>query len=200
MACACSAWEPNDNTIRFCDTHHAYYVGIRRLTSVSAVIKRILPTDYSGVPPDVLETARIRGVAVDSYFSEYLRTGNVTIAAGERQDVLDRLTMLIPWWDKNGWQVMDVQRTVYSEADGIAGTYDFAVNEETVYDLKCVSALQPSYALQLGAYLTYGGFEIAGIVHVTKDRVRLVKYDAARCRRQWRAIVEAWKVCQELAP
>ena len=187
-ACICSSiGAPQE--IRFCREHHAYRFGDQELTSVSKVIRKVLPTDYSMVGPAVLENARIRGERVDLHFMTYLSTGNVTIPPGERSDVVERLGRLIDWWDKSGLTAIGTQMIVFSKLDGIAGMLDITVDtregKTTVVDLKCVSALQPSYKLQLGAYLNYGGADECAIIHVTKDKVRWVDYDAVKCRTSW---------------
>lgn len=179
----------------FCEEHHAYGHGDARLTSVSQVIRTVLPTDYSMVDPAVLENARIRGERIDGYFMTYLSTGNVMTEAGERSDVVERLGRLITWWDKNGWNVT-TQKIVHD--DRVAGTLDLEVNEEFIIDLKCVSELQPAYKLQLGAYLVLGGYERAAILHCKKDRIRLVEYDGQDCKRQWRAAANWYHVQKEL--
>ncbi len=188
--------------IRFCAEHHRYHFGDKQLVSVTQVIRTLYPTDYSMVDPAVLEKARIRGVLVDRYFCEYLKSGRVDVPQEEREDVKERLKILIPWWDNSGFEIYDVQQIVFSKNDGVAGTLDIAVITKQgkcgVLDLKAVSSLQKSYQLQLGAYLSYSGADEAGIVHVTKDKCRLVHYDAETCKRQWRAIVTAYNVIQEL--
>ena len=104
----------------FCCPHHRYFKGKKEFTSVGRVIKTLLPSTYDGVDPAVLEHARVRGERVDAYFSEYLRSGTVTLNAGEWQEVLSYLEKLIAWWDKQPAQVAQVQEIVYSEGDGIA--------------------------------------------------------------------------------
>jgi len=201
-ACACdSIGAPKE--IRRCDEHHRYWLGDKRLDSVSHVIKTLIASDYSGVDPAVLETARVRGAAIDAYFCEYLQSGTVTVNAGERADVLERLERLISWWDESGLKATAVQQTVYSEADGIAGTFDLAT-EDMIIDLKCVSKLMPNYGLQLGAYLCMDKqtfpLRDAAILHVTKEKVRLVKYNAKKCRDQWKVAIAWYSMLKQLTP
>lgn len=186
--------------VRYCDEHHSYFYGDRRLNSVTSIIKFMCPTDYSAVDPVVLENARTRGVLVDRYFCEYLRSGHLHIDADEREDVKDRLKLLIPWWDRQGFEIHEVQEIVFSKEDGVAGCLDLRIGIKSgsaVYDLKVVSSLQKAYGLQLGAYLTYGNADEAGIVHVTKDKCRLVKYDAEKCKRHWKTLIDAFNLIQE---
>src|SRR5207247_3113843 len=156
--------------------HFRYYKGKKEFTSVGRVIKTLLPPAYDGIDPAVLEHARIRGERVDSYFSEYLRSGTVTLNAGEWQEVSSYLERLIHWWDKQNLHAAEVQKIVYSETDGIAGTLDIRT-KDAIYDVKCVSQLMPNYSLQVGAYALYAdskNLPDVGIIHVTKSGVRLV--------------------------
>ena len=197
----CTIGAPKE--IRFCDAdgHHKYWFGDRELTSVSKVIRTVYPTDYSAVDPVVLETARVRGVAVDEYFSAYLTTGEVTVMPGEREDVLDRLDRLIDWWEKSGMVAREVQATVFHEGDGVAGTFDIGT-EELIVDLKNVSALNQSYILQLGAYLTMDKQQFPlrspAILHVTKDKVKLVPYEAKKCKQAWQSAVGWYRTMETL--
>ncbi len=182
--------------MRLCVSHHRYFLGDQELVSVSKVIRTVLPTDYSGIMPEVLEHARGRGERVDRYFCEYLRTGTLTIAPGEWADVVSRLSLLIRWFDKSGMTVESIQETVHSKQDGVAGTMDLRAGG--VVDVKVVSELQPSYALQLGAYAEYGQEDGAGIIHVTAKDCRFVPYDVNQCKAWWRQAVEWFRTMQEI--
>jgi hypothetical protein len=196
--------------------HYRYRKGKQEFTSVSKVIRTLLPADYSAVDPVVLETARLRGVFVDTYFSEYLTDPANVIAPKDvgamvrdsfprdkdkyADDVVRRIEMLLNWWTVQKFKATDVQRTVFSEQDGVAGTFDIGL-EEMILDLKVVSDLQPSYKLQTGAYITYDteGRD-PGVIHVTKDKVKLVRYDAKQCRDSWKSCVAWYRASRELVP
>jgi len=181
--------------------HHRYFKGKKEFTSVGRVIKTLLPSTYDGVDPAVLEHARVRGERVDAYFSEYLRSGTVTLNAGEWQEVLSYLEKLIAWWDKQNLHAVKIQEIVYSESDGIAGTLDIRTTD-AIWDTKCVSQLQPSYSLQLGAYAVYidnrKSLPYVGVIHVTKNGVRLVDYNPAKCAEQWERALGWYKTVTEL--
>jgi hypothetical protein len=209
--------------VRLCPDHHRYWLSDRRLTAVGRVINALMPPDFSGIPPAVLENARLKGVLIDIYFSEWLESqegmfpleefrlkiepifsrDKYASAADHANDAMQRLDMLLEWWQKQGYQHKAVQSIVYSEADGIAGMFDIAT-EDKIIDLKCVSSLQPAYSLQLGAYLSYDPQKFplrdAAILHVTKERVKLVAYDAKKCKRQWQDCVGWYKTMMELRP
>src|SRR5438876_7239342 len=196
-ACVCGLEERADI---FRCPHFRYFKGKKEFTSVGRVIKTLLPPAYDGVDPAVLEHARIRGERVDAYFSEYLRSGTVTLNAGEWQEVLNYLERLINWWDRQNLHATEVQKIVYSESDGIAGTLDIRTTG-AIYDVKCVSQCQPAYALQLGGYALYAdskNLPDVGIIHVTKNGVRLVNYTALHCAEQWANAVAWYQTLKEL--
>jgi hypothetical protein len=194
--CACQLVVSEE--IRLCQICHRYWKGTQEFTSVSRVIRTLFPTDYSMVDPEVLEHARIRGARVDAYFSEYLRSGTVTLNSDEWEEVQDYLGRLITWWDKQGFHATAIQEIVYSETEGIAGSLDIRM-KGAILDVKCVSKLQPNYGLQLGAYAYYrNSLTDLGIIHVTKKGVRLVNYDARKCVDQWYYAVKWYKTMQEL--
>ena len=200
MTCTCgSIGAPQE--IRQCPEHFHYWFGDQRYASIGSVIKSVLPTDYSMVQQIVLENARQRGVFVDRWFCEYIMTGDIDVPAGCPQEYDDYLSRVINWWDKSGLKALATQRIVYS-SDGIAGMYDIWLAGDMIVDLKCVSARQPSYKLQLGAYVsmaddTAPGVGI-GILHATKTDVKLVPYSTEDCRANWRAAVDWWKVKKRL--
>src|SRR5437870_3539816 len=182
--CECQLQISDD--IRLCKLCHRYSKGKREYVSVSKVIRTVYPTDWSAIDPEVLEHARVRGERVDAYFCEYLKSGNVTLQPGEWSEVKDYLDRLIQWAERERLQPEALQEIVYSDADGVAGTLDIR-DSGAILDLKCVSSLQPGYALQLGAYAEYNkDTHTVGIIHVTKQKVQYVKYDALKCRQQWR--------------
>jgi hypothetical protein len=213
--CACQATPRADDIVWCCKACYRYWKGPHRLTSVSKVIHTLLPTDYSAINPVVLEGARLRGVFVDTYFCEWLtdpldviplRDVGSFIAPqfpvdGEKYagDTMHRIEMLLEWWQKSGIKCLSAQKIIHSDDDGIAGTMDLST-DRGIYDLKCVSRLQPAYGLQLGAFASYddSAGQGLGIIHCTKDRVRLVPYDAAKCKRQWRSCVSWFNTAKEL--
>ncbi len=206
-------------TVRQCEYCFKYYFGDRRLTSVGRVIDALLPFDASGIDPDVLENAKARGSIVDTYLSEYIegsdlypiselapmiqeRFVNDKHATADEHAIkcVNRIEMLMDWWKASGLKAKP-QHIFYSVEDGIAGKCDL-VTEDMVIDLKCVAKLQPSYALQLGAYLCMDSQKFplrdAAILHVTKEKVRLVKYDTKKIKAHWKAAVAWWQASKEL--
>ena len=186
--------------VRLCGEHHQYWLGDLRLASVSSVIKSVLPTDYAGISPAVLENARQRGVFVDRWFCEYVMSGDIEVPAGVPTEYDDYLGRVIDWWDKSGLKATATQKIVWCTTNGIAGMYDILLAADMIVDLKCVASLQPNYRLQLGAYgvmsTAVNGCKL-GILHVTKKDVKLVPYSIQDCCSKWRAAVDWWKVKKE---
>jgi hypothetical protein len=209
--CSCQ-WQKSPE-MTLCHVCHRYAKNGKEYTSVSRVIKDLVPADYSGVDPVVLEIARLRGTYVDGYFSDWLRDPNDVMTLpevremvipqfpreGEKhaEDTINRIDMLIEWWIGKGWKATGVQKTVYSDIHRVAGTLDLRT-DGLIADVKCVSSLQPNYALQLGAYSTYDAASSIAIIHVTKDKVRLVEYDNQKCQTQWLNGLVWWQTRQEL--
>lgn len=200
-ACTCNSLGASKE-LRLCTEHHRYWVSDRRLASVSSVTESVLPTDWTKIPRDVLDNAKDRGVTVDAWFCEYLRTGTVNLPVPRVKDREEYLERLIAWWNKSGLEADTIQEAVFSLDDGVAGTLDFRCGD-TIVDLKCVASLRPAYELQLGSYVHYhpdAKVRKAAILHVTKTGVKLVPYDAHRAVERWKTAVSWWRVKQQLAP
>lgn len=189
---------------------HTYYRGLQKLVSVSKIIKTVMPTDYSAVAEDVLEHAKRRGILVDALFCQYLNGEPLRYpkgtpvdyvdSNGTRKSVMDEgralIEKLIPFWDRLG--IKGALAQVILADDDTAGTCDVLAGD-WIFDLKCVSSLQPSYALQLGGYRALHGKPLnLAVIHVNKTlkEPRLVEYKAAECEVDFRCIREAYRVVQ----
>ena len=194
--------------VRLCPEHFRYWNGDKRLVSISRVIRDTwpIPKSFEAAPPDVLEHARERGVRVDRYAAEFVKTGGVRIEAGEWQEVVDRVQMFAAWWHPliSNWHDAEIQ--VIFHDDEIAGTADFVVSPGAIWDLKCVSALDPTYYLQLGAYAEMcrrerGGASVysVGFIHITKDRVKFIEADMEQCIEDWLTLRKMWQLVRKVA-
>jgi hypothetical protein len=217
-SCICM-WEQPRPQIWRCEACHTYRLGNQQLVGVTSVSKDVMGESYHGVDKIVLEIARVRGVLVDLYFSEWLipQAGSdlpsledlpamieedfpECYSDGRRvdrkrlaNDTAHRADLLINWWLSKNWKAASVHRILYSERDGVAGETDFET-ESTILDLKVVANLLPSYELQLGGYLDLDGREReVAVIHVNDARVRFVPYDAVRAKTRWRgALIWYW--------
>lgn len=200
-ACRCSTIGA-EAKIQLCVEHHAYWLGDKRLASVTQVIKSTWPIkpSWDQVDPAVIEHARERGSRVDDYFTEYLNFGVVTIQAGEWTEVLDLLEKLILWW--NGYD-RSAKSQVILHDDTIAGMCDL-VGDGFLYDLKTTYGLEPVYAIQVGAYMdlyqrmTGKDLRDIGIIHLTKrfQRPKLIPLDPQQCLADWRTLRAMWEMVQ----
>jgi hypothetical protein len=192
--------------IRFRSRDHSYThieTGVR-LASVSEVISTVYAKkSWDGVSPEIVETAKIRGIAVDYWMTRYLREGSITIE-GESYDVRDRVNVAVRIFESQfaGLQA-ETQKIVFSLDDLVAGMVDFWIDGRIVVDLKNTYSTEKGWLLQLGAYCTYvpQPVERCGVLHVSpkvyKQGGMWIEYDVELCRSYWRAAVEWWKLTRQ---
>ena len=172
---------------------HRYTLDGKELISVTRLIREQHPiqVDYSRIDPAVLEFARDRGVKVDAYFGEYLRTGAVTIAKGETQEVLERTKAVIDWWESVGAPPADPQ-VILTDGE-VAGQTDW-ISGGTIYEMKNTSKIDPTYHIQVGAYAELASASEGFLVHVTNKGVKVIKVDLWEAMEDWRALKRRWKM------
>ncbi len=133
----------------------AYKINGQRVPSVTEVLQLADVSIYGGVPPDVLETARIRGHRVHEWTEWYDsdrstdppdRAGIEGYCAAYRAFMLD-----------TRFKVLSAEGVVLNKTYLYAGRYDrvgvFSVAaSRTVLDIKCVAALSVITKLQLSGY------------------------------------------------
>ena len=210
-ACTCQTIGADPNVVVFHECHHKYKRGDKELVSVTKVIREAWPIkkNFEAADPAVLEHARDRGVRVDAYFSEYLRSGSVRIVAGEWQEVVGRVKAVIEWW--KGFKEPTARPQVILADDEVAGACDWIAGSGFIYDMKNVSALDPTYWIQVGAYADlYATQEkepcVGGaLVHVSqpKDKpvsVQAVKVDLKQAIADWRTLRATWSMVNRLSP
>lgn len=205
--CTCQTIGADPAVVRFAECHHRYFRGDKRLESVTSVIRQVWPIkkNFEDADPWVLEHARDRGVRVDGYFSEYLRSGNVRIQAGEWREVVERTKAVVEWWDKD-WKEPVTPQVILADNE-IAGTADIVGDIGFIADLKNVSALDATYWIQVGAYADlfekqFGHPAQRGaLIHVTqpKDKpvsVKFVEVELKQAVADWRVCREMWAMVQ----
>jgi hypothetical protein len=190
-------FNPDDHSYRHQPTN-------KKLTSVSAVIGCVYAAkSWDGVPPAVIENARVRGVAVDRYMSQYVRDREITIE-NETQEVVERTKAAHRIWEEQFHGLpAQAQVIVYSLEDGIAGTLDFYVDNRIVVDLKNTYTKEISWVLQVGAYAEYSGnAERAGVIHISPQVYPKggvwIEYDVQLCRYYWRRAVGWWQETKQM--
>lgn len=202
--CTCGSIGADPKAVTFCAEHHRYRRGDKELVSVTKVLGACWPVkpDYSAAPPEVLENARERGVIVDSLVSPYVEGRLAKIPAGTRTDAVELFWKFKEWWDAQRHQPQSVRSQVIVADDNVAGQADI-VPPESIYDLKTTYAIEPKYALQLGAYAdlaetTLGARpEYLGIIHLTaRQPVKLIRLNVDECVRDWRMLRAVWMMAQ----
>jgi hypothetical protein len=206
--CVCETLGAPLGAVRFCEGHHRYWRGDKQLMSVSKVIREAWPIkkNFEDAPKDVLEHARVRGVRVDGYFTEFLRSGRVTIAAGEWQEVVERTQAVVGWWQGRDLPVTASPQVILADFE-VAGTADWVTSAGWIFDMKNVSALDISYELQIGAYCdlyeTQHKVKPQGgaLVHVSKAKgrpvsVKVAEVDIVRATADWRLLRQCWSMVQ----
>lgn len=206
LACTCQTIGAPAG-VRLCEEHHRYWNADKQLQSVTRIIRETWPLkkEFEKADPEVLEHARERGIRVDKYVSAFVTGGGVRIPAGEWQEVVELVQKFVPWWLETAIPPGKgkAKAQVLLHDDEIAGTCDI-VQEHFILDLKTVYNLDPTYALQLGAYAelyekTFG-VEPAGVglIHLTKRHAKpqWVPMDLAECRRDWLTLRSTWAMVQ----
>lgn len=195
VACECGTIG-NPAVLRFCQPCHKYWYGDKRLIGVTSVIKEVLPPSYDNVPPDVLETARVRGVQLDELVSAYV-VGNAPefYPLGTQYAVIDLFNVFREWWERKGFKA-NSQVVVYD--DELAGTVDLMI-DGTIWDLKCTYDVMPTHLLQVEGYADISGKPAGGIIHVTKryKEPRLVEA-TKQTQDDWRTVRAFWRLRRKL--
>ena len=200
VAATCLCGSLNKTAVR-CPDHHRYFREGKELTSVSKILKRMIPPDFSKVDPAVLENARDRGATTDELFCSYIEGTLRVIKGGTRADAVELFQKLRHFWDKRG--CVSARTQVILADDEVAGTCDILESAGVISDIKCSYDIDPSYPLQLGAYADLyeranGFLPMIRILHATKryDEVRTIPLNAEQCRDDWRKLRDAYFVIQ----
>lgn len=182
------------------------------LTSVTRIIKAVMPTSIDTAPPDKVENARERGIKVEDYITELLKTGGCSLPAGERQDVQERVECFYRWYEEVQPEYLGSQ-IIVSDLETAAGSIDYYLGvygKKTIIDLKNTWNAEPEWKVQLGGYSDLAqyaerfgtnGHHACGVLHI---HPRFAKgwiwreYDPMIVRSQWNAALQWWKTLQTL--
>ena len=206
MSCGCETIGASG--VRFCDEHHRYWRGDAELASVTRVVKEAWPykPDFSAADPEVLENARGRGVEVDRLFCQWLEGKLPSIPAGTREDSKDLFMKLLRWWPTSKLERTCVATQVLLADAEIAGTADIV--GEGIAELKTVSAIEPTYRLQLGGYchlyeVQHGKLpKWCGIIHVNKSlrEPKWIPFEPEVVVAEFFTVLEMWRLVRRLKP
>jgi hypothetical protein len=200
------------DVVEFFPCCHRYKRGDRFLPSVSRVIG-IWPEKPSWDNGDErtlrnVERARERGQITDSLLCQWIAGGPVEIPVGSIDDAevhaesIALFHKLANWWPAV-FRGIEVETQVILNDGEIAGMADLVPPDE-VWDLKCVSELQPTYTLQIGGYChlyeaQYGRTpKRCGNIHVNKTmkKPKLVEYEPIIVMSEFRTVLEMWRLFQ----
>lgn len=110
----------------------------KRYFSISQVLKCLDPSQYDGVPPDVLEQAARRGKAVHFYFSFLMGSRLRLCPAPDMIPAYEGYCRaLLAWADTNKPEPMRLEESSVWASHGLAGTPDMLC----LYSLKRVATL-----------------------------------------------------------
>lgn len=184
--------------VQICAEHHAYWMNGQRLYGVTSVIKEVLPTDYSDVPPEVLENARNRGNEVDALVAKYIVGQLKEYPVGTREDAIPLFEKFQNWWDKQTFRKVEAQVLVTNRQD-IAGLIDIRADGD-IFDVKATSDLMPSHHVQLAGYVELNDGGRARLIHVTKRNkaAKIVDVEPTAYN-DWRTIRDFWRLTRRLS-
>lgn len=193
-------------TVNFCEHCHRYWLGGRELTSVTKVIKDVLPPAYDGVAQDTLEKARERGIVVDALITAYIRgEASANFPQVQFREVLEEAPPLFEkfrvWFEAQKFKKAEAQVIVHD--DEIAGTLDLYL-DGVVHDVKCTYNVMPSHHIQVAGYWQLGdsGIMRAGygrVIHLTKrHNVARIMDVSPQSFEDWRTVRNFWSLKRRL--
>jgi hypothetical protein len=136
---------------RFDEASHAYWLGDRRLPSVTQVIAPL--SDWSSVPPALLERKRALGTAV--HLACELDDAGDLDDAETHPEVLGYVNGWRRFMSATGAKVVMSERRAFHRRLGFAGTLDRVLlieGQGVLVDLKTAAAPSPSWGVQLAGY------------------------------------------------
>jgi hypothetical protein len=133
-----------------------YVVDGVRVPSVSEILKVSGMTDYSMVPPDVLENARRRGQAVDEWLTA-LDEGLIDQDHEPDPEIAGYVRGYKRFLRESDFKVEKIQTPMVSREWRFAGTSDrwgqfISTCRRSVLDIKCVARMMPETKAQLAGY------------------------------------------------
>jgi hypothetical protein len=163
--------------LEFDQPSHTYRLDGRPVPSVTQVLAPL--TDYSGVPADVLETARIRGQWVHDAIHRHCRGVLEPDALGA--DVRPYFDQYLRFMDESGFVPIASEVRVASKKYGYAGTLDLMghFKAETLLDIKATAdlpdAVGPQTAMYAQGYAETFGRTVKrrACLHLFPDRYRV---------------------------
>ena len=180
------------NELNFIAETHEYFLGLKRLPSVSEIMKPLTEVAMSKVPPWRLEEARNRGTGVHEAREDYSKFGVEDEGFEEYVDQCKKMMI--------EYKLIVMNCELRLTNGEFCGTLDLIVQDENgllhIIDTKTSYAIAPYVPIQLGAYsilTSYNGIDISRcyVFHVKPDTYSLVKKTPDF--EQWKELYEIWK-------
>lgn len=138
--------------LTFNEELHEYRINGVVVPSVTQITSSL--TDYSRVPPSVLERKRDIGIALHKAVEIYLKGDFETAALPD--SFLPYFAAFANWLEKERFQPDQSELRVYSEKAMYAGTLDLtgttARGRRALIDFKCTAKLMPAAKVQTAGY------------------------------------------------
>jgi len=148
----CTCFAKGAEGLVFCEPHHRYWFGGHRVPSVTTILKPL--DNFDGVDPEVLEAARLRGIAVHSA-TQYDDDGDLDMGT-----VDDMIRPYLLAWRKfkgeTGFETILSEHRVMSTRYRYAGTLDrigLLGGRQVLLDIKTGEQVPLSAGPQTAAYL-----------------------------------------------
>lgn len=126
-----------------------------RWPSVSMILRATGLSDYSEVPPDILERARMRGIEVHAW-AELLALGHWKLEEpGPEDEHRGYVEAVASFMSDTGFVPDLIEKRFRCKAYKFTGRVDWSGplhGERLILDLKCAADIRPEVAIQLGAY------------------------------------------------
>lgn len=141
-----------ETVLTFNEALHEYRINGVVVPSVTQITRSL--TDYSRVPPAVLDRKRDLGVALHKAVEIYLKGEFETAALPD--SFLPYFGAFTHWLDKEKFEPDQSELRVYSESAMYAGTLDLtgktAKGRRAIVDFKCTAQLMPAAKIQTAGY------------------------------------------------
>ena len=102
----------------------------------------------------VKEDAGMVGTVVHDLIERHLK--GLSIAEQSDPKVVNCWNLFVKWWEKSGYEVVELEKKIYSSKWDYAGTLDLIVKDEkgslVLIDIKTSNSISFDYYLQLNAY------------------------------------------------
>ena len=182
--------------IGFNEVEHQYLVNGEVVPSVTQILKTMGVSSIEGIPPEVLERARMFGSVVH----KHCEIVDLDKEDGFEPPPAEVIPCLMAWEQfKEDFKVkvIDVEKRFYNEKGRYCGTIDrraMVNGVQTILDIKTSSSFNPSYAVQLAAYKTDEDKDVM-TVHLFTDGTYTVygTQKFGKQRKVWIDLAEAQK-------